>query len=80
MMNTRALMGLIAANIGLQMGVIPKEVFSMLVFMCAISTIVTSPVLRRLIPGTEMEEPFLKSEYVVERKKMAAGRAEQIPA
>jgi Kef-type K+ transport system membrane component KefB len=80
MMNTRALMGLIAANIGLQMGVIPKEVFSMLVFMCAISTVVTSPILRRLIPGTEMEEPFLQSEYVVERKKMGAGRAERIPA
>ncbi|HEY3783585.1 MAG TPA: cation:proton antiporter [Fimbriimonadaceae bacterium] len=70
MMNTRALMGLIAANIGLEMGAIPKSVYCMLVLMCVISTILASPVLRRLIRGTELEKPYSESEYVVSRREM----------
>jgi Kef-type K+ transport system membrane component KefB len=68
MMNTRALMGLIAANIGRESGAITQEVYCMLVLMCTLSTIVTSPVLRRLIRGTEMETPYRDSEYVSSRK------------
>jgi Kef-type K+ transport system membrane component KefB len=70
MMNTRALMGLIAANIGREMGAITQPVYCMLVLMCILSTIVTSPVLRRLIHGTEMEKPYRDSEYVSSRKGM----------
>lgn len=64
MMNTRALMGLIVANVGLQMGAVPAQVFCMLVLMCVVSTIMLSPVLRRLIPGTELAEPFAHSEFI----------------
>jgi len=70
MMNTRALMGLIAANIGREMGAITQPVYCMLVLMCVLSTIVTSPVLRRLIHGTEMEAPYRDSEYVSSRRGM----------
>ncbi|MCC2671750.1 MAG: sodium/hydrogen exchanger [Armatimonadetes bacterium] len=66
MMNTRGLMGLIAANVGLQMGAIPTPVYCMLVLMCVFSTVLLSPVLRRLIPGTELEEPFRRSEFAQE--------------
>lgn len=66
MMNTRGLMGLIAANVGLQMNAIPGEVYCMLVLMCTVSTILLSPVLRRLIYGTELEAPFRESEFVRE--------------
>jgi len=64
MMNTRGLMGLIAANVGLQMHAIPQEVYSMLVLMCVFSTGLLSPVLRRLMTGTELEAPFRASEFV----------------
>jgi len=73
MMNTRALMGLIAANIGRELGAITPPVYCMLVIMCVLSTMVTSPVLRRLIKGTELEEPYRGSEYVSSRRKMGLG-------
>lgn len=49
MMNTRALMGLIAINVGRDLGVIPDSVFCMLVIMALVTTLVTTPVLRRLL-------------------------------
>jgi Kef-type K+ transport system membrane component KefB len=45
-MNTRALMELIVINAGLDLGVIPPSVFTMLVIMAIVSTIVTTPALR----------------------------------
>ena len=50
MMNTRALMGLVAINIGRELGVVPPSVFTMLVLMAIATTLLTMPVLRRL-PG-----------------------------
>jgi Kef-type K+ transport system membrane component KefB len=70
MMNTRALMGLIAANIGREMGAITPPVYCMLVIMCTLSTIITAPVLRRLIRGTALEGPYKDSEFVVSRRGM----------
>src|SRR5215472_13907690 len=46
MMNTRALMELIVINIGYELGIIPKSVFFMLVFMAVVTTYVTTPALR----------------------------------
>jgi Kef-type K+ transport system membrane component KefB len=46
MMNTRALMELVVINIGYDLGVIPPNVFTMLVLMAIISTVITAPVLR----------------------------------
>ena len=50
MMNTRALMELVVINIGLDLGVIPPNVFTMLVLMAIFSTIMTAPVLRVAMP------------------------------
>ena len=50
MMNTRALMELIVLNIGFDLGVIPKPVFTMLVLMAVFSTVITAPLLRRWLP------------------------------
>lgn len=52
MMNTRALMGLIAINVGRELGVIPDNVFGMLVIMALFTTLLTTPLLRRLLPGS----------------------------
>ena len=46
MMNTRALMELVVINVGLDLGVISPEVFTMLVVMAIFSTVLTAPVLR----------------------------------
>jgi Kef-type K+ transport system membrane component KefB len=50
LMNTRALMELIVLNIGFDLGFIPQKVFTMLVIMAVITTIMTGPLLRVLLP------------------------------
>ncbi len=51
MMNTRALMELIVINVGYDLGVISQQVFTMLVLMAIFSTVITTPGLRRWLPG-----------------------------
>lgn len=50
MMNTRALMELIVINVGYDLGVIPASVFTMLVIMAVVSTLMTAPALRLWLP------------------------------
>lgn len=50
MMNTRALMELIVINIGYDLGIIPRSVFFILVFMAIVTTYMTAPILRRIAP------------------------------
>lgn len=50
LMNTRALMELIVLNIGLSLGVIPQDVFTMLVIMAVGTTLMTGPLIN-LIPA-----------------------------
>jgi Kef-type K+ transport system membrane component KefB len=50
LMNTRALMELIVLNIGFDLGFIPQNVFTMLVIMAVATTVMTGPLLRRLLP------------------------------
>lgn len=49
LMNTRALMELIVLNIGLNLGVIPQDVFTMLVIMAIGTTVMTGPLLQFLL-------------------------------
>jgi Kef-type K+ transport system membrane component KefB len=50
MMNTRGLMELIVINVGLDLGVISPKVFTMLVIMAILSTVITTPALRHYLP------------------------------
>jgi Kef-type K+ transport system membrane component KefB len=45
LMNTRGLMELVVLNIGFEMGIFTKELFTMFVFMALITTFMTSPLL-----------------------------------
>lgn len=51
MMNTRALMELIVINVGYDLGVVGREMFTMLVLMAIVSTVITTPALRRWLPA-----------------------------
>jgi Kef-type K+ transport system membrane component KefB len=53
LMNTRGLMELIVINVGLEMGMIGRQVFTMLVLMALFSTVITSPALRRWLPRVQ---------------------------
>jgi Kef-type K+ transport system membrane component KefB len=50
LMNTRALMELIVLNIGYDLGFLPQNVFTMLVVMAVVTTLMTGPLLARLLP------------------------------
>ena len=52
-MNTRALMELIVLNIGKDLGLLPTDVFSMLVIMALVSTFMATPLIRWLMKGQE---------------------------
>jgi Kef-type K+ transport system membrane component KefB len=54
LMNTRGLVELIVLNIGLDLGVITPRLFTMLVIMALVTTMMTSPVLTRLIRHSEL--------------------------
>lgn len=59
MMNTRGLMELVVINVGYELGVIPSTVFSMLVMMALLTTVITTPLLFLFMKGTELE-PHLR--------------------
>ena len=50
LMNTRALMALIAINIGLDLGLLTPALFTMLVIMALVTTAMCGPLLRRWLP------------------------------
>jgi Kef-type K+ transport system membrane component KefB len=52
LMNTRALMELIVLNIGFDLGFIPQNVFTMMVIMAVVTTVMTGPLLKVLLPRT----------------------------
>jgi Kef-type K+ transport system membrane component KefB len=49
LMNTRGLMELIVLNVGLSLGFLPQNVFSMLVLMAVVTTVMTGPLLQVLL-------------------------------
>jgi Kef-type K+ transport system membrane component KefB len=49
LMNTRALMELIVLNIGFDLGLIPQKVFTMLVIMAVLTTLMAGPLLKPLL-------------------------------
>ena len=51
MMNTRALMELIVLNVGFDLGVISQQMFTMLVLMAIVSTVITAPGLNAWLPA-----------------------------
>lgn len=56
LMNTRGLMELVVLNIGLELGLISNAVFSMMVIMAVITTLMTSPLLALIYPKRFYEE------------------------
>ncbi len=54
LMNTRGLMELIVLNIGLDLGVISPTLFTMMVVMALVTTVMTTPLLRWIYPPEEM--------------------------
>ncbi len=48
LLNTRGLVELVVLNIGLESGILPPPLFTMLMLMALLTTAMTSPLLRRL--------------------------------
>jgi Kef-type K+ transport system membrane component KefB len=55
LMNTRGLMELVILSVGLEIGVLSPALFTMMVLMALLTTIMTSPLLVALAPGPAVE-------------------------
>jgi len=66
MMNARGLMGLVAINVGYELGVVPRSLYCVLVIMALATTMLTTPLLLWLRRGTEIEEPIARSGFLRE--------------
>lgn len=65
LMNTRGLMELVILNIGLEVGIISPSLFSMMVIMALVTTYMTVPILRWVMPrGLEEDAPVVATETV----------------
>jgi Kef-type K+ transport system membrane component KefB len=58
LMNTRGLMELIVLNIGFDLGLIPQKVFTMLVIMAVVTTLMAGPLLKRLLTAQGHKIPI----------------------
>ncbi|HEU5057115.1 MAG TPA: cation:proton antiporter [Kofleriaceae bacterium] len=61
LMNTRGLMGIIVLNIGLDLGVISPELFSMMILMALFTTVVATPLVQRLYPAELLARDLVES-------------------
>jgi Kef-type K+ transport system membrane component KefB len=53
LLNTRGLMELVILNVGLDIGVISRELFAMMVIMALATTFMTTPLVARLVPALD---------------------------
>lgn len=72
LMNTRGLMELIVINVGYEMGILDRTLYTILVMMAILTTVMTTPLLIWLQKGTELEpclkeSGFLKHRTLVEK-------------
>ncbi len=70
LMNTRGLMELIVLNIGLDLGVISPSLFSMMVLMAIITTVITTPALAFVYPQEQLRADILVSEATEVSKRV----------
>lgn len=57
-MNTRGLIELVILNIGLDIGVLNRPLFSMMVVMAVVTTLMTTPLLLWIYPAADDERFF----------------------
>jgi hypothetical protein len=60
-------MELIVINLGKDLGVLPDSVFCMLVLMAMLTTVMTTPLLVRVMWGTELEAYICASGFAAAR-------------
>ncbi|MGZ4963572.1 MAG: cation:proton antiporter [Limisphaerales bacterium] len=75
LMNTRALMALVAINVGYELKLLPKELFSMFIIMALVTTAMTGPLLKWGLPNDLYN---MVPDYPKRRRK-GAGVAENVP-
>ncbi|HUD82950.1 MAG TPA: cation:proton antiporter [Candidatus Saccharimonadales bacterium] len=68
LMNARALMGLVAINVGYELGVLPKDLFTMFVIMSLVTTAMTGPLLKWFLP---LELRSLVPDYAADNARRA---------
>ena len=67
LMNTRGLMELIVLNIGLDLGVISPKIFTMMVIMALVTTVVTTPLLEWIAPRAVLRAEAAERASAIDR-------------
>lgn len=62
LMNTRGLTGLVILNVGLNAGILDSRLFTMLVVMAVVTTLMTGPLLRLVYPDREVVRDIAEAE------------------
>jgi Kef-type K+ transport system membrane component KefB len=62
LMNTRGLTELVILNLGVQLGVLDGEMFTLLVIMAVVTTVMTSPLLRVVYPPRVLQRDIVAAE------------------
>src|SRR6185503_6889154 len=60
LMNTRGLMGIIVLNIGLDLGVISTALFSMMIIMALVTTVLATPLLQWIYPAEALARDLVE--------------------
>jgi Kef-type K+ transport system membrane component KefB len=60
LLNTRGLMELVVLNIGYEMGILSPTIFTMLVLMALVTTVMTGPLIGLLTGSTRVETVKLR--------------------
>jgi Kef-type K+ transport system membrane component KefB len=66
LLNTRGLVELVVLNVGLDLGILTPALFSMMVVMALVTTLMTAPAIARLTPTRrcpEENKPITRSEH-----------------
>ena len=74
-MNTRGLMELIVLNVGFALGVLDAGLYTVLLIMAIVTTVMTDPVLRMLSPPTALRLRRRRPADHATRRPPAARRA-----
>ncbi|QZY30464.1 cation:proton antiporter [Nocardioides coralli] len=62
LMNTRGLTELVVLNIGLSVGILDEELFTVMVLMAIVTTIITEPLMRLIYPDHEVARDVVEAE------------------
>jgi Kef-type K+ transport system membrane component KefB len=71
LINTRGLTGIVILAVGLQLGILDKSLYSLMIVMAIVTTAMTGPLVRRIYPDRFVERDIAEADRAVFGKRVA---------